>query len=221
MSPYVTTIEKYNRPEQVLDLHRFAADVCKLLKGKIVQQKHDEIVNERYVSIEIDGAVLGLTKGWKRSELDKVTVNIGPLGLKLAYNDTPRGPEYKTPEATVSTARPLDKIVADIKRRVIEPGKAPIAKLHEHAATCDQQRNSLVAVAADLRKRYPMLQVTVKDGERFSAGLYRNANDEPYLSGSVRADGSVSIDRLGSLSAEQFERVMAALYPKAKAKRSA
>jgi hypothetical protein len=31
--------------------------------------------------------------------------------------------------------------------------------------------------------------------------------------GSVHADGSVSIDRLGSLTAQQFERLMAALYP--------
>ena len=214
-NPYVTISEKYNRPESVLDLHRFARDLAKLLKGKFVEQKTDDI-NERYVSIEIDGAVLSLTKGWKKSELEKITVNIRPRDLRLDHNDTPRGQEYKTPEATVSTDRPLDKIVADITRRVIEPGKAPIAKLHEHAATCAQQRDDLETTAARLRKDYPLLQVNIKTGERFSAQLYRNSNDEPYLSGNVRSDGSVSIDRIGSLTAKQFERVMAALYPRKK-----
>lgn len=212
-NPFLITETKYNRDEQVLDLHAFAVALAKALKGKIIRHDADSIANDRYVSIEIEGAILGLTKGWKKSELEKVEVRIGPIGLKLGYNDTPRGDEYKTPEASVSTGRPMDKIVADITRRVIEPGKAPIAKLHEHAATCNQQANELLATAERFRKRDPNMKITVKDGERFSAGLYRNVTGQPYLSGNIRSDGSVTLDHL-SLSAEQFERFYAAIFPK-------
>lgn len=213
MSSYISIETKYNRDERVLDLPRFAKDICKVLGGKLVPRESDQIVNDRYVAFTLgDDVLIGLTKGWKQSEIDKVTVTIAPFNLKLAYGDTPRGAEYKTPEATISTSRPLGKIAADITRRVIEPGKAPLAKLREHAATCDQQRVDLKAVADELRLKHPHLQVTVKEGERFSGSLYRNANDEPYLSGSVRADGSVSIDRLGSLTPAQFKRLMTALY---------
>ncbi len=214
MSSYIITEEKYGRSEQVLDLHSFAKDLCKALSGKLTARDKDEIANDRYASFTLGESKIGLTKCWKKSELDKVSVTIAPANFNLSYNDTPRGPEYKTPEATVSTSRPLDKIVADIKRRVIEPSKAPIAKLREHAAACDQQRSDLRDIASNLRSRYPLLQVTVKDGERFSGKLYRNSNDEPYLSGSVHADGSVSIDRLGSLTPAQFARLMKALYTK-------
>ena len=214
MPAYLTTETKYNRPERVLDLHRFAADLCKALGGKMIPPVKGEAKNERWTSMEIGDAIIGLTKSWKQSEVEKVSVSISPRGLSLGYNDTPRGPEYALPSATVSTARPLASIAADIKRRVIDAAAAPMAKLREHAAACNQQRDDLQTVAADLRKRHPLLAVTVKDGERFSASLYRNSNDEPYLSGTVRSDGSVSIDRLGGLTAEQFERVMTALYPK-------
>lgn len=212
-NPYVKTETKYGREERSLDIHRFARDLAKAIGGKVIPQAPGEIINERYASIEIDGAAIGLTGGRGRNDLEKVTVRISPLGLKLSYNDTPRGDEFKTPEAKVSTARPLAAIAADIKRRVIDPGAAPIAKLREHATACVQQAADLQSTADRLRKRYPLLSVTVKDGARHSASLYRNANDEPYLSGTVQADGTVSIDRLGSLTAAQFERVMAALYP--------
>jgi hypothetical protein len=212
-NPYVKTETKYGREERSLDIHRFARDLAKAIGGKVIPQAPGEIINERYASIEIDGAAIGLTGGWGRNDLEKVAVRISPLGLKLSYNDTPRGDEFKTPEAKVSTARPLATIAADIKRRVIDPGAAPIAKLREHAAACVQQATDLRATADRLRKRYPGLSVTVKDDARHSAPFYRNDNKGPYLSGTVYPDGSASIERVGSLSPEQFARVMAALYP--------
>ncbi|KRQ99267.1 hypothetical protein [Bradyrhizobium valentinum] len=213
MSAYVKTETKYGRPEQSLDIHRFARDLAKAIGGKVIPQKPGEIPNERYASIELDGAAISFTAGWGRNEIEKVSVRISALGLNLSYNDMPRGPEFKTPEAKVSTARPLAAIAADIKRRVIDPGKAPIEKLREHAAACDRQRTDLRATADQLRKRYPGLSVTVKDDARHSATFYRNDNKGPYLSGSVGPDGSASIERIGSLTPEQFARVMAALYP--------
>jgi transcriptional antiterminator Rof (Rho-off) len=210
---YVITETKYGRDERALDLHAFARDLAKAMGGAIIPTPKGEIPNERYVQFTIDDCTVNLTKGWKKSELEKVTVSISPNGLNGHHRDIPRGDEYQLPEATVNSSRPMAALVADIKRRVIDPAQAPIAKRREFVAACDQQVDDLKACVASLQTRHPLLKVTLKDGERFSAALYRNANDEPYLSGSVHADGSVSIDRLGSLTAQQFERLMAALYP--------
>ena len=209
---YMKTVVNYGREEQVLNLSLFVKDLCKVLGGKLSPPKDNETESDHYRTFELGDALISVNKHWEKSKRGKVTIGIAPLNLKLAYGDTPRGPEYTTPSATVSTERPLGQIAADVKRRVIDPGKAPIAALVAHAVLCGEQRNELAATAERLRKAYPMLQVNVKDGERYSASLYRNVTGEPYLSGNVRADGSATIDRL-SLTAEQFEAVMKALYP--------
>ena len=96
-NPYVKTETKYGREERSLDIHRFARDLAKAIGGKVIPQTPGEIINERYASIEIDGAAIGLTAGWRRNDLEKVTVRISPLGLKLSYNDTPRGDGIRSP----------------------------------------------------------------------------------------------------------------------------
>jgi hypothetical protein len=51
---------------------------------------------------------------------------------------------------------------------------------------------------------------------RSRLSIYCNITGRPYLSGRVYADGTVSIDRIATLSAAIFKRVMRALYPKGK-----
>src|SRR5438046_6938918 len=121
MSAYLTTETKYNRPERVLDLHRFAADLCKALDGKMIPPVKGEAKNERWTSMEIGDAIIGLTKSWKQREVEKVSVSISPRGLSLGYKDTPSGTEYSLHGATIRKSRPHDRIATDIKRRVIDP----------------------------------------------------------------------------------------------------
>ena len=209
---YIEVVQSYGHDERKLNVARFAADLRKALGGAPLPAKDCDTDVYRHARFALDGNEITLTSGWRRNEIDKVTVRCSPLNCKLDYNNTPRGDEYKLPEATVSAERPLQAIAADIKRRVIEPAKAPIAKRREYAATLAKQANDLASTCARLRERFPGLSVTLKNGATYSASLYHNTDAGPYLSGQVHADGSMSIDRLGSLSADQFERVMTALY---------
>jgi hypothetical protein len=216
MTDYVTTREEYGRTVKVLDIQAFARDLAEALGARVIPPKADDCgTRERWASIAYGGCEIGLTRGWRNNEWDKVTVRIAPLDCKLTYNELPRGDEYKLPEATLTATRPMARIVADIKRRIITPADAPIQKRREYAAQLKAQANNLALTAASLRVRHPGLQVTAKEGETYSGAIYRN-DGGTYLSGRFYNDGTVSIDRLGTLTADQFARVMDALYAEGK-----
>jgi hypothetical protein len=141
-----------------------------------------------------------------------VTVCIESASVKIEHNNRPSGEKYKLPRATVSATRPLGRILADIKRRVLDPSQAPLAELRAYAAQLAKQKDDLAATAERLRADHPGLSVNIKDSSTHSGTIYRNGEGGPYLSANFYADGSVSIDRLGSLSAEQFDRICRALY---------
>lgn len=196
----------------VLDLTRFARDLAKELGGTLVP---NEGPHDRWTRILVGETELTLYAGWKRGEVDKVTVNISAATQTLAHVDVPRGNGFDLPSATVSASRPLHRVVSDIKRRVIEPAKAPLEKRRQRLAELQQQARTLVCAAARLRKRFPGL--SVKTDDRGQTGtVYYNAGGV-YFNGRLNADGSVYPDRLGTLTAEQFERLMTVLTEKKKA----
>lgn len=216
MTDYITTRERFGRQERVLDVQRFTIDLADLLGGTYIKPNPDNLDRgERYASLRLDDCEIGITVNWRCGE--KVNVSIGPADLNFNARgySRPYGDEYRTPNATVSVTRPIERIAADIKRRVIEAGKAPIAKLRAHAEQLDQAAKGLVSTVDRLRKRYPALQVKVEQGATTSGSIYSNG-EGPYLNGRVYADGSVSVERLGSLTADQFDRVMRALYGEGK-----
>jgi hypothetical protein len=206
---YIIEREQHGRNERSVDVERFTADLAKALGGTVIPRDQ---YPDRYAEFSLDDTVVTVSRGWAHREFDKVTIGIEAADVRFTYNDRPSGADYRTPKATVSVTRPLARIVADVKRRVIEPAKAPLAKLRDHAAMVAKRTSDLAATAERLRRDYPGLDVSIKNGSSYSGTLYRNRDGAPYLSGNFNADGSVNIERLGSLTADQFERLMRALY---------
>jgi len=189
-------------------MQSFARDVAFHIGGKyVLPEGDDRSVNASYAHVELEGGLrLNISKSWETRGTDMVAVGIEAADVKsLGYV---QGDDYKTPRAKVSSSRPIEKIAADIKRRVIEPSAAPIAKLRALLAQRNESAVNLTKAAAALRKEFPSLKVEVKDGESYNGSVW---NQGHYLSGSLYADGSVSISHIGSLSAEKFRRVMKAL----------
>lgn len=202
---YISTGE---RNQLVLDLPRFAADLAKELGGKVLAS---DSPHDRYTRVLVGDVELTLSAGFRRGETDKVTVSVWPASQALRHVDVPRGDGFELPSATVSATRPLHRVVADIRRRVIEPSKAPIAKRLDRFNEQKRRASDLVRTADRLRKRFPGLSIKTDLDRGQSGSVYYN-NGGVYFNGRLNADGSVYPDRLGTLTAEQFERVMKALW---------
>jgi hypothetical protein len=194
-----------------IDIKAFARDLAAPMGGTVLPND-DDYNGKRYAEIAFSDYTIGLTAGWQKNERNKVAVSISPTGIKPSHA-SPYCDKYKLPRINVSVERPIGSVAADIVRRLIEPAKAPIAERRQYAENVDRAANGLQAAAAKLRAAYPPLSVTLNQGETHAARIYNNNGAGPYLTAQLYADGSVSIDRLGSLSAAQFERLMAALYP--------
>jgi hypothetical protein len=203
---YNITKQEHGRTRHEIDLARFTADLARELGGSMVAAQH----GEHYIAFE--GFKISLNDGWRQSERGKAIVGIRELEWKWLGSDEPSGERFRFPSIRVSVDRPLDKIAADIKRRLIEPA-GPIAEARKaHADKIAGSRSDLASVAAKLRTNWPSLSVRHDADASYSGSIHRNANNGPYLDGRFYNDGRVSIDRLGTLSADQFERLMRALY---------
>ena len=216
MTDYFTTREEYGRTVKVLGRPGFRPrSRCRHGRCLYNAPKPDDMgARERYATFDLDGCEIGVSRSWQDRLADKVTIAISPRDVKLNYNDTPRGDDYKLPRASMSASKPMARLVADVKRRVIEPAQAPIAKLRAYAAELKSKANSLAERAAAFRKN-PRLDVRVENGATHSGTIYSNG-DGVYLNARFYADGTVSIDRIGSVNAETFDRILAALYKEKK-----
>jgi hypothetical protein len=196
-------------PRKSVDLARFVPDLAAALGGKVFRPE-GYLDSDRRLNIELDGFVISASQLWNDST--KVTLHIDEREREWLGSNEPYGDDYKMPSIRISVDRPMKALVADIRRRLIEPAKAPAAKRREYAARMAESKSNLATVAAALRQRFPRLEVRDPKDQVHATGLYLNSDAGPYLSGTVYADGKVSIDRLGQLSPEQFDRLMKALY---------
>ena len=116
---------------ECLDLSAFAADLCKALDGKPIS------TNDRdgYATFKLANGARALC----RKAGDQPRSTRSPYTSILPDElDRLRGYdlsiEYRLPASvTVSAKLSLDKIVADIKGRLITPAQAPLANLREFA----------------------------------------------------------------------------------------
>lgn len=197
MTNYLTGTNRWG--EAVFDMARFAADLAAELGGTVIEDPERRDCN----TIEVDGVRAWLaTKGYGAGAYAKVHVHAMRPADGLAYNDHPYGKEYKLPDAWVTATRPMPAIAKDVRRRVIEPAKTPLAKWREHGAAVRRRGADLVARAAWLRG----LGLAV----RLDNGATRTGNFHGAVSGEFYADGAVNIRHL-NLDAATFERVVRAI----------
>jgi hypothetical protein len=203
MTNYVTTIERYGRPENVFDMAAFAKDLAAALGGKVLERDADRIGSDRD-DIEVDGVRIWLSvKGWGAGANTKVHVWAARPADGLRYNEHPYGDGYKLPDAYVTATRPMPAIAKDVRRRVVEAAKPVIAKWREHAAAVTKRGEDLVATAERLRELG--LAVRVDEGATRTGSLHGYG-----MYGEFYADGSVNL-RSMNLNAAAFAAVVAAL----------
>ena len=188
---------------ECLDLSAFAADLCKALDGKPIS------TNDRdgYATFKLaDGCKLSLSKGWRSTEIDKVAVHIDPPDELDRLRGYDLSIEYRLPASvTVSAKLSLDKIVADIKGRLITPAQAPLANLREFAKQLERDGRPLEMIGRAYAAQFPELEITVPELSDHRGSIRGSA--PIYLLGDFYSDGCVSIERM-ELTRAQFERVV-------------
>jgi len=203
---YNITKQEHGRTRHEIDLVRFTADLAKALGGRVLDAEHGEH------RIALDGFKISLGDGWRQSERGKAILGIRELEWQWLGSDEPSGEGFRFPSIRVSVDRPLDKIAAEVKRRLITPAGPVAAARKAHAEKIATAKSDLARVAAKLRKDWPSLDVRHDADASYNGSFHRNSNGGPYLDGRFYKDGRITIDRIGTLSADQFERVLRALY---------
>jgi hypothetical protein len=208
---YISMTETpYGRKEYTLDIVRFTADLAKALSkllpdAKVAVVPFKEDYANRYQTIRVGADQLGISwNDWKR----RLTVSIEAPDVRGDRNTYDKA--QKTEEASVNPdGRTIERIAADIKRRVIDPSQEPLRLQREHAAKTAAARAEIVRKADALRAKCPTLDIRTHEREQ-RAAIYGNGGGH-YLSGTLYADGTVALERIGSMPVEAFERIVAIL----------
>lgn len=186
-----------------IDLPLFAADLARELGG--TASAWGDFPNERQ-QIILGSDRLDVTCGYR----DK-RVHVRIDAVDVPWNDRDHyARDQKTESASVNPdARPIGRIAADIKKRVIDASQPALAKQREryaqrlnNRATIDMSRQGLSDIGFDVRPS--------DDGQQ--AAIFSGASRH-YVHATLYADNTVSIDRLGNMPLETFITIMNLLSP--------
>lgn len=198
---YVTTTVNVhnNRKEHVIDLRKFALDLCMKLGGTMVPESEYPSTSQAFM-IGADSVAL-YANNWKA----RVDVSISAPDVKHGDRDIYTD-KHKTQSASVNPdGRAIGTIAADIKRRVIDASQEALRLQREHATFLGLQRSALTKSAAALQKATG-LDIKVNEQER-RAAIWGGKNSH-YISATLHTDNTVAIERIGSVTAETFAAIV-------------
>lgn len=111
------------------------------------------------------------------------------------------------PSITVSADRPLQRIAADVRRRLLEPS-APLVDASKARIAEEADRvQSLRTLAEQLPRECPGLQVKIEGDNPRSAGLYLNRG-KTYVLGQLSPNGEVHFERVAVRSVDGARRLL-------------
>lgn len=202
MTDYTTTVEKYGREEKAVDLKRFVADLAKELGGKVWNDPMVDVDDRTHIvlgteRLDVTGNIWGL-KGRVRVSIWAPDVKHDERGY---YGDK----RMRTETATVDpNKRTIAAIAKDIKKRVVDGSKEALRLQREYADTVRQGRADLQTHAKRLQQSTGLDVRLNKQSDR-EVAVY---GGKFHISARLYADGSVTVDRLGSMPIEKFEALV-------------
>jgi hypothetical protein len=186
-----------------IDVRPLAARLAVELGGEVVQRPAGDEPVTWWADIKVGDALLGIS----RTRDCRIGVRIQPAGFPPPLMAACR--RFDTPIASLDATRPVERLAADIKRRVIDAGADALANWREALEQERRRRSDLARTVKRIAAEIPAADVALtSDGE--SATFYLN-NGSAYLSGTLYADGTLSVQRCGSIPADRLVAVVAAL----------
>jgi hypothetical protein len=194
-----------DRPRPSVDLQSFARDLAKALGGTS-RASNNYPDDEQTIAFNGSHNVLELSAVHREQR----------VVVRIVAADIPFGDRYhafdghKTERATVSVVgRPIERIAADVRKRVIDASQAALSAQREFAKQQANNRAGIIAEVSELRADAPYLSIQHNKGEQ-QATIY-NGGESHYLYATLHHDGTVNVQRLGSMSGEKFRALLKAL----------
>jgi hypothetical protein len=207
---YLVETESFGRKEFKIDLPRFATDVAAALTALLpetavqVMPAGDYPAENQTIRVGNDNVNLH-ADNWKK----KVTASIAAPELKWGERNT-YDKSHRTENASVNpNGRKVASIAADINRRVIVASQEALAKQREYAAAQVVAKAEIVRLANALKERLPGIDIRVNEQDK-RATVYSGTTGH-YFSGTLTVDGTVTIERVGSVPMDKFARIVAIL----------
>lgn len=202
---YISPTDRH--PRGAIDMPRFAADLAKELGGT-VQPDGDYPHENQKIALAGGKEFLRLTAdNWKRRV--KVTVAASDI-REYRVGDSAQ----HTESATLNPdGRAIAAIARDIKRRVIDASQRALAAQRAWAAQQIEDKASVQQQSDALKAKHPALYVRVDHGG-LVASISGGATGH-YISARMEAGGRVTVERLGTVTAEQFDQIVEVLNRKA------
>jgi hypothetical protein len=199
--PYIREVEAYGRKERVFATAAFTADLAWALGARV------EKPGDTYDAGRIrHGALTLYVHGSRAHPLGRVEISAG--APELTRRLIGRLPQF--PSITLDAARPLDRLAADVRRRLVAPSDVIHAGLQDALAAQEAHRKNCEARVAELRAIFPTIQLDFTDDRTTSARLYANGGG-CYLAGRLESDGGLYVDRVGGVPAERATAFLRAL----------
>lgn len=196
---YFVATERYGRIEVEFDSKRFLSDLAAALGGTDVDPEYQ---GGRFSVGEL---AMYLRQGWG-AKARRVTINCGTTDKSAHQLAYARGRVPDFPEISIDPDRPLDAVVKDIRKRLIEPAAEPLAALKSLASEQADTVATLRAHAERINASYPG-SVTLRDETKSEASFYLNSAG-CYLSGRLNTDGSLYVDRLGTVPSSKLDALL-------------
>ncbi|MGX1098871.1 hypothetical protein [Amorphus sp. MBR-141] len=192
--------------ESELDVSAFVRDLAGAMGGSVEPDKSDIPDDMRHsAAFTLDGNSLSFSRVYNKP--DRVEIHISADDVQARDRDH-YTKAHKAASATLSTSRPLDKIAADVWRRVIEPSQDALAGQRERRDVLATRRAEIVETVERLRAALPESHVDI-ESDGLSAS-FRAGGHCGYLYARVDRD-CVTIDRMQSVPVSTFLEIVALL----------
>ena len=207
---YLVETESFGRKEFKIDMSRFATDLAKALAVLLAPTKVKLLPPGEYAhenqSIQVGNDVLDIrADNWKKKVNAHINAPDVAWGDRNTYNKA-----HRTESASVNpNGRGIDAIAKDLNKRVIVASQEALAQQRAYKAQNVAAKAEIVRLAAVLKAKVPGLDIRVNEAEK-RATIYSGSTGH-YVSGMLSADGTVGLDRIGSMKLETFAKIVALL----------
>lgn len=200
------TLDKFND----IDVRPLAAELAAALGGAVVNRHPDGETFSHYANIALGDLEISVARRYPAR--NRLTLSIDLLELSgVSYDDAGR---VKLPQITVDPARDTVAIVKDIQRRLIAPAQEPLQNKRETIAAYLAKKDAISALLEQMRKDFPRAHFPEHGKRDQSFQIYSSAATGGHFSATVTQYGdgpSIHFERIGSVSWDQAQRILAIL----------